>query len=66
MHVLQQITSSITTGSNHKACVCVICDCFIIEVEKYAGYQKKNAIQFIFSVNSIEVSVTLQHLKITH
>ena len=39
---LTQLTRTNTTGCNHKACVCVICDFSIIGVEKYVGYQKKS------------------------
>ena len=34
---LEVLTRTRTLHNNHKACVCIICDSFIIGVEKYVG-----------------------------
>ena len=38
---LQPLTRTRLHSERHKACVCVICDCFIIGTEKLIGYQKR-------------------------
>ena len=38
---LTQLSRTKTRGCNHKACVCIICDCFIIGVEKICWLSEK-------------------------
>jgi len=53
---LTALTRTKTTGSNHKACVYVICDCFIIGIEKicWLSEAKLQAKQSILSVRFVE------------
>ena len=53
---LSALTRTQTTGSNHKACVCVICDCFIIGIEKicWLSEAKLQAKQSVLSVHFVE------------
>ena len=41
---LTQLSRTKTIGCNHKACVCIICDCFIIGVEKICWLSEENLI----------------------
>ena len=41
---LSQLSRTNTSGCNHKACVCVICDCFIIGIEKIYWLSQKQLI----------------------
>jgi len=52
---LTHLSRTNTTGSNHKACVCVICDCFIIGVEKicWLSEEKLKAKQSYLSVDFV-------------
>ena len=53
---LSQLCRTNTSGCNHKACVCVICDCFIIGVEKICWLSKDKLIakEFYLSVSHLE------------
>ena len=41
---LSKLSRKNTSGCNHKACICVICDCFIIGVEKICWLSEKRLI----------------------
>ena len=41
---LSQLSRTNTSGCNHKACVCVVCDCFMIGVEKICWLSQKQLI----------------------
>ena len=51
-----QLSRTNTTGCKHKACVCVICDCFIIGVEKicWLSEERLMAKQSYLSVSHLE------------
>ena len=55
---LTYLSRTKTTGCNHKACVCVICDCFIIGVEKicWLSEEKLIAKQSYLSVHYLEAT----------
>ena len=55
---IRKLTRTNTTGYNHKACVCVICDCFIIGVEKinWLSEEKLIAKQSCLSVDFLQVT----------
>ena len=55
---LTYLSRTKTTGCNHKACVCVICDCFIIGVEKicWLSEEKLIAKKSYLSVHYLEAT----------
>ena len=55
---LLQLSRTKTIGCNHKACVCIICDCFIIGVEKICWLSEENLIakQSYLSVDFLEAT----------
>jgi len=40
LEALNALNRTNINGNTHKACVCVVCDSFIIEIEKFNGYQR--------------------------